>query len=86
MAAASVRSADGTSAWRARRVWIYEIAVIAFGYWLYSLIRNSVTAAESDAIAHAHDVVSFERFLGTYHEKIVNGFVARHEWLAYVCN
>ncbi len=86
MAAASARSTDRASVRRARRFWIYEITVILVGYWFYSLIRNSVTAAESDAIRHAHDVVSLERSLGLYHEKIVNHFVAAHDWLAYICN
>jgi hypothetical protein len=71
---------------RARWAWIYEIAVIAVGYWFYSLIRNSVTAAESDAIRHAHDVVRLERAVGLFHEKALNGFVAGQHWLAYLCN
>ena len=59
---------------------------IIAGYWLYSVVRNAVTAEESDAIARARDVVRIERDLGIYREHAVNAFVAAHSWLAYICN
>lgn len=87
MAVATARAPERTEAERARRrVWLYELAVILVGYWLYSLIRNSVTAVESDAVAHARDVVHLERSLGLFHEHRLNTFVAHHSWLAYLCN
>jgi hypothetical protein len=67
-------------------IWVYEIAVIVAGYVLYTLIRNSVTAEESDAVRHARTLVRIERDLGIFHEHPVNAFVAGHAWLAYFCN
>jgi hypothetical protein len=72
---------------RSRRLyWLYELALVAFGYWLYSLVRNSVTAKESLAVARAEKLVNLERSLHVYHERAVNLFVAAHGWLAYICN
>lgn len=69
-----------------RRVWVYELAVIGIGYWLYSLIRNSVTAAEGDAVDNAREIVAIEKALGLYHELALNTFVAGQSWLAYLLN
>jgi hypothetical protein len=72
---------------RARRwLWVYELVVILGGYWLYSLVRNSVTASEGEAIRHAHDIVQIEQALRLYHEHILNTFVAGQPGLAYICN
>ena len=67
-------------------MWIYELVVILVGYSLYSMIRNSVTAAEGDAIRHAHDVVQLERTLRLYHENDRSTTSSRPTWLAYICN
>jgi hypothetical protein len=80
-------ASERAEAKRARRwVWVYELVVILAGYWLYSYIRNHVTAAEGDAIRHAHTVVRIERDLRLFHEHAVNVFVADRPWLAYICN
>src|SRR4051794_29621003 len=87
VAVATAPASRRAEAKRARRwVWLYEIVVIVVGYTLYSLIRNSVTAAEGDAVHHARDVVSIEQAVRLYHEHILNNFVAAHGWLAYICN
>lgn len=87
VAVVTAPASERAEARRARRwVWVYEIVVILGGYWLYSLIRNSVTAAEGDAVRHAQDVVSIEKSLRLYHEQILNSFVANNAWLAYLCN
>jgi len=87
VAVATAPATEHAEARRARHwVWLYEIAVILIGYCLYTLIRNSVTAAEGDAIKHAHEVVSIEQGLRLYHEHILNTFVANNAWLAYICN
>lgn len=87
VAVQTASASDRAEAKRARRwVWVYELVVIGVGYWLYSLIRNSVTATEGEAIRHAQHVVSIEKALLLYHEHILNHFVARHDWLAYICN
>ena len=87
MAVATAPASERAEARRARRwVWVYELVVVLGGYILYSKIRNSVTAAEGDAVRQAHDVVHFERTLRLYHEHLLNDFVGAHEWLAYICN
>jgi hypothetical protein len=73
--------------WRDHRVlWLYEVALILFGYWLYSYIRNAVHTEESTAVNRGHDIVSLERTLHIFHEQSVNAWVAGQHWLAYVCN
>jgi hypothetical protein len=50
------------------------------------MVRNSVTAHESQAVARAHDIVHWERWLGIFHERTVNHWLAGQHWLAYICN
>jgi hypothetical protein len=87
VAVRTASASERAEAKRARRwVWVYELVVIGVGYWLYSLIRNSVTATEGESIRHADHVVRIEKALWLYHEHILNHFVARLDWLAYICN
>ena len=72
---------------RSRRLlWLYEIALIGFGYWLYSFIRNAVNAEESTAVRRGHQIVDVERALHIFHEQTINAFVAGQHWLAYIAN
>jgi hypothetical protein len=87
VAVVTAPASERAEARRARRwLWVYEVVLVLFGYWLYSLIRNSVTGAEGDAVAHARDIVAIEQGLRLYHEHILNTFVADNAWLAYLCN
>jgi hypothetical protein len=73
--------------WRDHRIlWLYEVALILFGYWLYSYIRNAVHTEESTAVHRGHQIVNFERAIGIFHEQGVNAWVAGQHWLAYICN
>jgi hypothetical protein len=67
--------------WR-RPAWWQELAIIAFGYWLYSLGRNTIPQQESIAIRHGFSVEHLQNALHLNFERAVNHFVAAHEWLA----
>ncbi len=82
-----VGDADTADPRHARRLaWLYEVALILFGYAVYSYIRNLVTAREGEAVERARRLVDWEKALGIYHERALNHFVAGHHWLAYISN
>ena len=70
---------------RRPKLW-QEILLIAFGYWLYSLVRDAVPSHEVAATHRAVDIYSFERTLHIGFERSINAFVAHTHWLAYVCD
>jgi hypothetical protein len=67
--------------WR-RPVWWQEIAIIALGYWLYTVGRNAVPEQESIALRHGRSVQHLQDLLHFNLELSINHFVARNEWLA----
>jgi hypothetical protein len=67
--------------WR-RPVWWQEIAIIALGYWLYTVGRNAVPEQESIALRHGRSVQHLQDLLHFNWELSINHFVARNEWLA----
>jgi hypothetical protein len=67
--------------WRRPRGW-QELAIIAFGYWLYSLGRNAVPAQVSIALRHGRSIEHLQEAIGLNWELSINHFVAAHEWLA----
>ena len=69
--------------WR-RPVWWQELAIIAFGYWLYSIGRNAVPEQAEIAMRHARSVQHLQDILRLNFEASLNHFVARTEWLAQV--
>jgi hypothetical protein len=72
---------DHVLRWR-RPVWWQEIAIIAFGYWLYTLGRNAIPERETLAYRHGRSIQHLQQFLHLDWELAVNRFVARNEWLA----
>jgi PAP2 superfamily protein len=71
--------------WR-RPVWWQEIAIIAFGYWLYTLGRNAIPEQETIAFRHGRSIQHLQDVLRLNWELSINKFVARTEWLAQVMN
>jgi hypothetical protein len=59
-----------------------EIAIIALGYWLYSLGRNAVPEQASIALRHGRSIAHLQDVLHMNWELSINHFVAGHEWLA----
>ncbi len=71
--------------WR-RPIWWQEIAIIAFGYWLYTLGRNAVPEQVTIADRHGRSVQHLQDILHLNWELSVNLYVAGHEWLAQAMN
>jgi hypothetical protein len=69
--------------WR-RPVWWQEIAIIALGYWLYTLGRNAIPNQASIALRHGRSIEHLQHTLYLDWELSINHFVAAHEWLAQV--
>lgn len=69
--------------WR-RPVWWQELAIIAIGYWLYTMGRNAVPEQAEIALRHARAVQHLQNILNLNFEESVNHFVARNEWLAQI--
>lgn len=67
--------------WR-RPLWWQEIAIIAVGYWLYTLGRNAIPQQASIALRHGRSVQHLQDLLHLNFELSINKFVARNEWLA----
>jgi PAP2 superfamily len=71
--------------WR-RPVWWQEIAIIAFGYWMYTLGRNAIPEQESIARRHGRSIQHLQDILHLNWEMSFNRFVADTEWLAQFLN
>lgn len=69
--------------WR-RPVWWQELAIIALGYWLYSIGRNAVPDEAEIAERHARSIQHLQNILHLNFESTLNHFVARNEWLAQI--
>ena len=67
--------------WR-RPVWWQEIAIIAFGYWLYTLGRNAIPEQASIARRHGRAIQHVQDALHLNWELAFNHAVAAHAWLA----
>ncbi|WP_375489262.1 phosphatase PAP2 family protein [uncultured Jatrophihabitans sp.] len=67
--------------WR-RPVWWQEIAIIALGYWIYTLGRNAIPDQASIALRHGRSIEHLQHILHLNWELSINHFVAGHEWLA----
>jgi hypothetical protein len=67
--------------WR-RPIWWQELAIIAIGYWLYTMGRNAVPEQETIAFRHGNSVQHLQDVLHLNFELSVNHFVAAREWLA----
>ncbi|MDT4914490.1 MAG: hypothetical protein QOC66_3618 [Pseudonocardiales bacterium] len=72
---------DRVLRWR-RPVWWQEIAIIAFGYWLYTLGRNAIPEQATLARRHGRAIQHLQEILHLNWELSFNHFVAAHEWLA----
>ncbi len=69
--------------WR-RPVWWQEIAIIAFGYWMYTLGRNAIPEQETIARRHGRSIQHLQDILHLNWEMSFNRSVAANEWLAQV--
>ncbi len=67
--------------WR-RPLWWQEMAIIAFGYWLYTLGRNAIPEQAAIARRHGRSIQDLQQTLHLNWELSFNRFVGGHEWLA----
>ena len=67
-----------------RPVWWQEVAIIAIGYWMYSVGRNAIPQQASIAIRHGLSIQHLQEIVGINFELSVNQFIASHEWLAQI--
>jgi hypothetical protein len=67
--------------WRRPRWW-QEAAIIALGYWLYTLGRNAIPEQATIARRHGRAIQHLQDALHLNWELSFNRFVAAHEWLA----
>jgi hypothetical protein len=56
----------------------FEVAVVAFAFLLYFLVRGSVVDQESEALSHAIRIVDIERDLGFFWEPDMNRAILGH--------
>jgi len=69
--------------WR-RPVWWQELALIAFGYWLYSMGRNAIKSQAEVGMDHGRSVEKLQNTLHLNFEQSINQWVGHHEWIAQV--
>lgn len=67
------------------RLWL-EIALIALGYYLYTLTRLAAPAHESAAQQRGHDILGLEHYLGLNFEHTFNHWAYSVRWLAFSMN
>jgi len=65
--------------------WAEILAVVAF-YFIYSVIRNSNQGGESEAFAHARQVIHLQRWTGLYHEETFQDWALHFRPLIVACN
>ena len=67
------------------KLWL-EIALIALGYYLYTLTRLAAPSHETAAQQRGHDILNLEHYLGLNFESTVNHWVYGVRWLAFSMN
>src|SRR5579875_882809 len=67
-----------------RPVWWQEVAIIALGYWLYTLSRNAIPTQTSIAIRHGLSIQHIQDIVGLNFELSLNHWVAGHQWVAQI--
>jgi hypothetical protein len=66
--------------------WWHEVLLIAIGYAIYTVIRNTVPRHTARAERNALDIERWERASGIFREHGVNNWLAAHHDLAVVAN
>jgi hypothetical protein len=67
-----------------RPIWWQEIAIIALGYWLYSLGRNAIPEQVSIALRHGLSIQHLQDDIGLNFELSLNHWVADNVWIAQI--
>src|SRR5580698_9597474 len=62
----------------------FELAVIAWLFWLYDVVNNLAPTRRALALANARQMISFERSLGIDIELTLNRWLSGHSVLAFI--
>ena len=65
---------------------LVEVAIVVLAIIAYFGARGFTESSPGVAVAHAHDVVAFEKSLGLYHEAWLQGLVLERDWLLDILN
>jgi membrane-associated phospholipid phosphatase len=63
-----------------------ELALVALGFLAYFGVRAVTQGSRAEAVAHARDLVSLERWLHLYHEPALQAAITHHRWLVTIMN
>ena len=66
--------------------WWHEVIIIAVGYAIYTIIRDTLHGQRSAAFRNAHQIIHTETILGIHHEQLLNTWIAPIPWLADACD
>ena len=71
-----------------RRVYrdVFEIALVAFAFLLYFIVRGLVVDRHDEALANAHHIIDIEKSLGIFWEPRVQEWVLHHQALVKFFN
>ena len=64
----------------------FQLALIVCAALLYFGVRGLTQGSEPTAVAHAHDLLRFERWLGLDVEISLQGYVLEHRWMINIVN
>jgi hypothetical protein len=65
---------------------VFELALVAFAFLLYFIVRGMVVDRADEALANAHQIIDFERALGIYWEPRLQEMVLGRELLIDLFN
>jgi hypothetical protein len=77
-------SVPSVGTWRLNAV--REVLIIGSFIFFYFFVRGLMHSKETVALANARDLVSFERWLGIFHEPQLQSWVLGHTWLVDTLN
>jgi hypothetical protein len=63
-----------------------EVVTIGSFIFFYFFVRGLMDSKAGEAIAHARDLVRFERNIGIFHEVQIQGWALGHDWLVDTVN
>ncbi len=63
-----------------------ESGLVAIAVYVYFFVRGLIHAREAEAMRHAHDLVSFEKTIGIFHERQFQSLILDHQWAVNLVN
>lgn len=63
-----------------------EVVTIGMFMFFYFFVRGLMDSKAADALAHARDLIQFERALGIFYEMRIQEWALGHDWLVDIVN